>query len=123
MWGASAELLERVRASLTEGFLEYPLNGQMVTNLEPEEATKLRKLVRSVVRDGKASVRLHKRGSTKGWTDVNVHKGSKEDYVVVLKLIKRLGYVTSATPEEHKRRIEKFNWSFPPGGISVFKPA
>ena len=104
------------------GFLEYRVNGQHVTNLEPEEATKLRGLVRGVV-NGKASVRLWTRGSTKGFTDINVYEGSRDDYLAVLDLIKRLGYVTHVARQEHMRRIEQFNWDFPPGGITVFKPA
>lgn len=104
------------------GFLQYRVNGQAVTNLEPEEATKLRGLVRSAVSGGKASVRLWTRGSTKGWTDINVYEGSQDDYRAVLALIKRLGYVTDVAYQEHMRRIEKYNWDFPPGGITVFKP-
>lgn len=117
-------LADRVssHSSRSAGFLQDKVNGQDVTNLEPEEAAKLRQLVRSVVRGGGGSVRLDTRGSTKGWTYIKVHDGSKADYTAVLDVIDRLGYVTSVPREEHQRRIEKYDWNFPPGGIVVFKP-
>jgi hypothetical protein len=101
--------------------IDKQLNGQRVTNLSPDEVSELRRLVKGLVK-GNVSVRQHPRGSAKGWTDIRAEGASGEEYMAVLKLLKRKGYVTSVGIETEMQRIKKYNWDFAPGGITVFKP-
>ena len=86
--------------------------------LEKEDVGKLRQALRSAI-GGSVSVRQVPSGAR--GTTIRMREGSKEDYQKALKVVKDLGFSTLVSPAEHKRRIEEYDWGFPPGGINVFQ--